>query len=202
MDGSFFNLANPIFLGIMLRFVINIFYLFLLIKVIYFRYSKKEMFLFTFFMMGIITFFICSMLRSVFVEMGMALGLFAIFGILRLRTRTFSEKDMAYTFTIIGISVINSLKVLKFPLLGILIIDSLIILSAFLLEEYISRNKSESFTITYENMDFLKPDKKQKLAKDVASITGKEILHIKIRSVDYKRKEASLEISCRGNTMS
>jgi hypothetical protein len=91
--------------------------------------------------MGIMTFFICSMLRSVYVEIGMAVGLFAIFGILRLRTRNFSVKDMAYTFTTIGLSVINSLKLLKFPLLGVLIINGIVILVAYLLEEFITKNK-------------------------------------------------------------
>ncbi len=201
MDDSFFNLNNPTFWGIMVRFVINLVFLFILIRLIYFRYTKKEKFLFTFFLMGIMTFFICSMLRTVFVDIGMAFGLFAIFGILRLRTRNFSVKDMAYTFTTIGISVINSLKVLKFPLLGVLIINVIILLSAYLLEKYLIKNNSESYTITYENMDLLKPDKKQKLLKDVSVITGKEVLRVKILRVDYKRAVALLEIFYRDNSI-
>ncbi len=197
MDGTFFDLTNQTFLGIMIRFVVHIVFLFFLIRVIYFRYSMKEKYLFAFSLMGIITFFICSMLRTVYVEIGMAFGLFAIFGILRLRTRNFNVKDMAYTFTIIGISVINSLKILKFPMLGVLIIDALILISAYLLEEYVSRNKTESYTITYENIDLLRPEKKQKLLRDVSAMTGREILRVKIRRIDYKRKEAVLEVSCR-----
>ena len=118
MTDKFYDLTNPNFLGIMWRFVLNIVFLFILVRVIYFRYSRKEKFLFSFFLMGIMAFFITSMLRSVFIEMGMAVGLFAIFGILRLKASNFGVKDMAYTFTTFGISVINSLKLLKFPLLG------------------------------------------------------------------------------------
>ncbi|TAL59561.1 MAG: DUF4956 domain-containing protein [Bacteroidetes bacterium] len=194
MPDGFFSLNNPNFLDIMMRFVINLFFLFILIKVVYFRYTKKEKFLFTFFLMGIVVFFICSMLRSVFIEFGMAVGLFAVFAILRFRTRNFSIKDMAYIFTSIGVSLINSLKLLKFPLLGVLIINGIIILAAYILEEFVVRNNSESYIITYENMELLRPDKKQKLLKDVSSITGKEILKVKIRRVDYKREVARLEI--------
>lgn len=194
MTDNFFDLTNQTFLGIIVRFVINIFFLFILIKLIYFRYTKKEKFLFTFFLMGIITFFICSMLRTVFVDIGMAFGLFAIFGILRLRTRNFSVKDMAYTFTTIGLSVINSLKILKFPLLGVLIIDSIILLSAYLLEEFMEKNRTESYSIIYENLDLLNPDKKQKLLKDLCNTTGKEILRYKILKVNYKKKIAEIEI--------
>lgn len=195
MTDSIFNLNNPSFLGIMWRFVMNLVFLFILVRVIYFRYSKKDKFLFTFFLMGIMTFFICSILRSVYVEIGMAVGLFAIFGILRLRTRNFSVKDMAYTFTTIGISVINSLKLVKFPILGVIIFNLIIILSAFILEQFLLKTRSQTHSIVYENIDLLKPDKDQKLLKDISSLTGKEILKVRIRRIDYKKKEALLDIS-------
>lgn len=194
MPNGFFSLNNPNFLGIMMRFVINLFFLFILIRIVYFRYTKKEKFLFTFFLMGIMVFFICSMLGTVLLDISFAFGLFAIFAIIRFRTRNFSIKDMAYTFTTIGISMINSLKVHNFPLLGILIFNAIIIISAFILEEFLVKNNSDSYTITYGNLELLKPDKKQKLLKDLSEITGKEILRFKIRNVNYKRKVASLEI--------
>jgi hypothetical protein len=144
--------------------------------------------------MAIMVFFICSMLNSVFIEMGMAFGLFAIFAILRFRTRNFSIKDMAYTFTSIGVSVINSLKLNKFPLLGVIIINVIIIGSAFILEEFLVKVKSETHSIIYENLELLKPDKKQKLLKDLSTRTGKTILRTKIRRINYRRKIALLDI--------
>jgi hypothetical protein len=124
----------------------------------------------------------------------MAVGLFAIFTILRFRTRNISIKDMAYIFTTIGVSVINSLKLLKFPVLGILIINAIFIGSAFILEEFLIKNKSEKYSIIYENLGLLDPEKSEKLLKDVSARTGKEILRIKIRRIDYKRKVALLDI--------
>ena len=194
MTDNFFDLTNPNFLGIMWRFVVNIIFLFILIRVIYYRYNKKEKFFFSFFLMGIMVFFISSMLRSVFIEFGMAVGLFAIFTILRFRTRNFSIKDMAYIFTTIGVSVINSLKLLKFPILGVLIINAIFIGSAFILEEFLVKNKSEKYSIIYENLGLLNPEKSEKLLKDVSVRTGKEVLRIKIRRIDYKRKVALLDI--------
>jgi hypothetical protein len=148
--------------------------------------------------MGIMAFFITSMLRSVFIEMGMAVGLFAVFGILRLRASNFSAKDMAYTFATFGVSVINSLKLLKFPLLGVLLINGIIVLSAYLLEEYSLKHRSENHTIIYEKLDLLKPDKKEKLIKDISELTGKEITRVKIRRINYKRKTALLDIYYKG----
>jgi hypothetical protein len=194
MADNLFNLNNPDFWGIMIRFVINLVFLFLLIRMVYFKYNRKELFMFTFFLMGIMIFFIGAMLNAVFIEIGMAVGLFAIFTILRLRTRNFSVKDMAYIFTTIGLSVINSLKLVGFPLLGVLIINVLIIGSAYVLEEFLIKHISESHSIFYENLELLKPEKKQKLLKDISSLTGKEILRVKIRRVNYKREVALLDI--------
>ena len=194
MFDNAFNLGNPNFLGIMIRFVINTIFLFVLIKVVYYRYCKKELFLFAFFQMGIMIFFIGSMLNAVFLEIGMAVGLFAIFTILRLRTTNVSIKDMAYMFTTIGLSVINSLKLVGFPLLGVLIINTIIIASAWLLEEFLSKNSSESYSIVYRNIDLLRTNKKQRLMKDISELTGKEVIKVKVRRVDYRSQTALLDI--------
>jgi hypothetical protein len=194
MFDNVFNLNNPNFLGIMIRFVINTIFLFFLIKVVYYRYSRKEMFLFAFFQMGLMIFFIGSMLNAVFLEIGMAVGLFAIFTILRLRTTNVNIKDMAYMFTTIGISVINSLKLVGFPLLGVLIINVIIIVSAYLLEEFLVNNASESYSIVYRNLELLRTNKKQRLLKDISELTGKEIIKVKIRRVDYRSETALLDI--------
>jgi hypothetical protein len=195
MPDNFFNLNNPDFFGILIRFIINMAFLYVLIKGIYFRYSKKEKFLFTFFMMGITVFFVSSMLKSVFIEFGMAVGLFAIFAILRFRTRNFGLKDMSYIFTTIAISLINSLKLVGFPVLGVIIFDILIIISAIILEEFALKNNTTTFSILYEDLDLLQSAKKPKMLKELSVLTGKEILKYRVRKVDYKRKVASIDVS-------
>jgi hypothetical protein len=194
MDEKFYDLTNPAFVGIIWRFFIAVFFLFILIRIIYFRYSGKEKFLFSLFLMGIIAFFIVSILRSVYIEMGMGFGLFAIFGLLRLRTRNFTEKDMAYTFATFGIAVINSLKLVKFPLFGVLAINIIIVLAAYLLEEFILKYRVENHEIIYDKLELLKPERKEKLLQDVSLKTGKDIFKIKIRRINFKRKRARLDI--------
>ena len=190
----FYCLSNPNFVSIMWRFGLNMLFLFILIWLIYFRYSKKEKFLFYFFLMGIMAFFITAMLKSVFIEMGMAVGLVAIFAIIRLRSNNFSAKDIEYTYTIFGISVINSLKLLRFPLLGLVIINGIIVLSAYILEEYTLKYRTERQSIIYDKLELLKPDKKDKLLKDLTVRTGREIVKFKIRRINYKRDRARLDI--------
>ena len=194
MPDNFFNLNNPDFFGILLRFVINTAFLIVLIGVVYFRYTKKEKFLFTFFLMGIIVFFITAMLKSVFIEFGMAVGLMANFAVQTYRTRNFSLKDMSYMFATIGVSVINSLKLVGFPVLGVIIFNLIIIASAVVLEEFTIRHNTTNYTIVIEDLDMLKNGKRQKLLKELSSLTGKEIVRFKIREVDYKAQEAKIDI--------
>jgi hypothetical protein len=95
------------------------------------------MFVFAYFLMGIIVFFVGSILNSVNLTMGTAVGLVAVLTILRLRTRQITIKDMSYIFAVFGISVINALRLVAFPLLGRIILNIviyflLIFLSSFL----------------------------------------------------------------------
>lgn len=194
MAENLFDLSNPDFQSTMVQFVLNLIFLFIFIRLVYFRYSKKEKYVFSFFLMGIMIFFIGSMLKSVYIEIGMGFSLFAIFTILRFRTRTFTVKDMAYMFSTIGISMINSLKLVQFPLLGILIFNSIIIISAIILEEFLAKYKSDTHCIVYENLELLRPDKNKLLLKDISALTGKDVFKVKIRRINYKRKAALLDI--------
>jgi hypothetical protein len=180
--------------GVLIRFAMNLFFLFILIRLLYFRYTKKEKFMFTFFLIGITVFFICWMLKDIKIEIGIGLGLFAIFQILRFRTRNFSVKDMAYIFTTIGISVINSVNAIDFPIIGYLAINIIIVLSVFILEEHLKKNMFSKYSILYDNLELLKPGSNRKLIKDLSSRTGLNILWIKIRNIDLKRNIAELDV--------
>lgn len=211
MFKDFFDLNSPLFWAIIERFVINLVFLFLLIRVVYYRYSNKPRYAFSYFLMGIVIFILGSMLPIVFNsamgQLGMAIGLFAIFTILRFRTRNLNIKDMAYIFTVIAISAVNSLEWSKFPTLGIFIFNLIIILSAFILEMLLvrktkktkktkkaSKEKFSTHPIVYDNMEMLKPQNKDELIKNVAEISGLDVKKVKIKKVDYKNKVAIIDI--------
>jgi hypothetical protein len=180
--------------GILSRFAINVVFQIILVGFLYFRYSKKEKFLFTFFIIGIIVFFVSSIMKRVDIGLGLAFGLFAIFGILRLRTRNFSLKDMAYLFSAIGLSVINSLGLMVLEFTGVLIINMLILLAVFVLEKFLDANSFSKYSIIYENLGFLKPENQKKLLADISNRSGRNIIKINVQKVDYKKEIAELDI--------
>jgi hypothetical protein len=185
---------NSTLWSIMLRFFINLGVLFILIRVIYYKYSKKDEYLFSFFMMGIMVFLICSILETLKLQMGMALGLFAIFAILRFRTINFSAKEMTYIFTIIGISVINSQAHIPPPIVGALLINSIVILTTYLLEIYLHKKSLNTFLIIYNKLKLLNPDFNQDLLDDLSRHTGQNIVKVKIRKMNIGKGNAELEI--------
>ena len=125
--------------GVLLRLAINVVVLFVIIYLIYARFTKRRENVFPFFLMGIMIFLICNLLKNVEMHMGMALGLFAIFSIIRFRTENLVTKNMAYLFTVIAVSVINAMFDFPHPIRGTILINLIIIITVLLLEIAFSR---------------------------------------------------------------
>ncbi len=188
--------------GIMIRFSFNLIVLFILIRLIYYRFVKKEEYVFSFFLMGIIIFLLVSLLTTVNIQLGMALGLFAVFGILRFRTINYTAKDMTYIFTIIGISVINSQANIPPPVLGALVVNSIIIIIAIILELFLRKNALTRVIIRYNKLKYLDPDLRKELLKDLSAQTGLNIEKVIIRRINIGKGRAELEVFFKDNNVS
>jgi hypothetical protein len=144
--------------------------------------------------MGIIIFLLVSLLETVDIQLGMALGLFAVFAILRFRTVNYSVKDMTYIFTVIGISVINSQANIPPPLIGAIVVNSIILLAAYFLEIFLQKRAHISILIIYNNLELLKPGFKKDLIRDLSAQTGQKVEKVIIRKMDIIKRNAELEI--------
>jgi len=187
-------LLNNSLQGVMIRFFFNLIVLFVLIRLIYYRFVKKEEYVFSFFLMGIIIFLLVSLLTTVNIQLGMALGLFAVFGILRFRTVNYTAKDMTYIFTIIGISVINSQANIPPPILGAIVVNSIIIIIAIVLELFLKKNTLTPVVVLYNKLQLLNPDLRTDLLKDLTVQTGLNIEKVRIRRIDIDKGKAELEV--------
>lgn len=180
--------------GILVRLGVDLVFLTIFIGFVYYRYSKKERFLFTFFLIGIIVFLVASIMKKTDIGFGLAFGLFAIFGILRLRTRNFSVKDMAYLFAAIGLSLFNALGLLIFPFYAVVILNTVIIVATFLLELFIGAKIYKKQSVIYEDLSLLQPENHENLLQDLSAKTGRNILKTRILEINFKRKIAKLDI--------
>ena len=93
----------------LIRFSINTAFILLMIFIISKQFVLRR-FSFTFLMISLVVFFLCYTLKNFDLNLGMALGLFAIFGIIRYRTLPLQTEEMTYLFITIGVAVINALS--------------------------------------------------------------------------------------------
>jgi len=182
------------FFKMMFRFIINFSFLTVIIRFLYYPLSKRKNFVFTYYLISIIVFFLCFTLKKYNLDIGMALGLFAIFGIIRYRTDAIPIKEMTYLFVVIGVSVINSLANKKMSYAEIFGANILIISVLYLIERYWALKQEESKAIVYENIENIKPENYDALKSDLETRTGLTINKIMIGDVDFLKDTARVTI--------
>ncbi|KQC30379.1 DUF4956 domain-containing protein [Flagellimonas eckloniae] len=182
------------FYKMLFRFVINFTFLTLIIRCIYYPFAKRKDYVFTYYLISAIVFFLCFTLKKYELDIGMALGLFAIFGIIRYRTDPIPIKEMTYLFVVIGVSVINSLANKKMSYFEIVGANILIISILFLIERYWALKQEESKSIIYENIENIKPENYETLKSDLENRTGLNINKVTIGEVDFLKDTANVTI--------
>jgi len=176
------------------KFGINFIFLFTIVRLIYYRVKDDKDYVFTFFMFNILTFFICFLLRKVPMEMGFALGLFAVFGILRYRTEAIPIRQMTFLFIVIGISMINALSNKSISFLELFFTNGLITLITYLIDRVWFKSLELKKSITYEKIELIVPEKENELINDLKKRTGLNIHAVSIDKIDFLRDTASITI--------
>ena len=191
-DIRLINLSD--FSELLVRFLLNALVLLLIIRYLYSRNSKRKDFFFSFFAVGITIFLLCFLLESVKLELGFALGLFAVFGIIRYRTDTIPIKEMTYLFVVIGISVINALANKKVSYAELIITNAIIVGGLYLLEKVLMLKQEYSLDIKYERIENINHHKEANLLADLRARTGIEIKRYVITRIDFLRDVAYITI--------
>ena len=189
---EFFDLED--FSKLLFKFGINFIFLIIIVRLIYYRTKDDKDYVFTFIMFNILTFFICFLLRKVPMQMGFALGLFAVFGILRYRTEAIPIRHMTYLFIVIGISMINALSNKSISIFELIFTNGFITLITYLIDRVWFQTLEESKNILYEKIDLIKPENQKDLIKDLKERTGLPIHAVKVDKIDFLRDTASITI--------
>jgi hypothetical protein len=187
-----FNSAE--FWPTVLRFFYNFGIIFIIARLVYYRVSHRTDYFFTYLLVGSIVFLICNLLDAVRFEIGFALGLFAVFGIIRYRTAPIPIREMTFLFVVIGITVKNALITAEVSLFQALFADLIIILITWGAQSFLLRNKLNRKTIIYNNMELLLPDRYVELLKDLSTMSGFPIEKAQVGRVDYIKGQARLRI--------
>ncbi len=186
MDADFWQLV--------VRFLFNIVVVGSIVAFLYYPKAKRRDYSFTFMLISLSIFMMIFLLGSVKIKVGFALGLFAIFGIIRYRTEQMPVREMTYLFVIIAISVINALST-KFSWAELLATNVMFFVGVMVTEwskwlKHVSRK-----TIKYDRVDLIVPERRQELIADLEARTGLHILKVEIGDIDFLKDMAIIRIS-------
>jgi hypothetical protein len=176
-----------------IRFGFNILVCWIIIRYFYYRKSGRRDFLFTFTLFAVTIFLLIFLLDTVKLQIGMALGLFAIFGIIKYRTEQVSIREMTYLFVIIGISVINGLA-MTISISELIVANILFVGAIALMESKRFVKHTATKAILYEKIELVRPDRYPELKADLEERTGLEISLVEVGHIDFLRDVAFVKI--------
>ena len=179
---------------LLIRLAVNITVLTVLIRYMYYPKTKRKDYLFTYYLIGTITFFLCFGLKKLDIDTGMGLGLFAIFGIIRYRTDAIEIKEMTYLFLIIGVSVVNSLASNQISISEMAIINFSILILTYGLENLWLVKHETRKTVNYERIDLILPERYEEMKADLEKRTGITINRFEIGKIDFLTDTAQVRI--------
>ena len=198
---EFFTLSND-FLMMFIRLLINVVFTWLIIDRLYYRKCRRRDFYFTFMLISVAIFFIVFFMIFVLEDlkgktsMGVGIGLFGIFSIMRYRTDAMPVREMTYLFVIIALSLVNAVSV-NVPIFEVLLTNAIISLAVWLCELHIKTRPSR--LVQYDRIELITPERRPELIADLEKRLGVKVVKVDIGSIDFLRDMAMIRVSYDGD---
>ena len=184
---------GPSLWQMLLRFALNLVVCWLIVGLLYYRKSQRKDYYFTFMLFSITIFFLIFLMDNVKVQIGFALGLFAIFGMIRYRTETVPIREMTYLFVVVGISVINGLA-MTVSYTELFVTNLLLVVSVWIFESIHRKTHLECKIIVYEKVALAHAAREKELVQDLIHRTGLDIKRVEVGHIDYLKDIAYVKI--------
>jgi hypothetical protein len=199
LNGGVEFLGTPIFDSsdfwkLITKTVFNLSIITIIVRYIYYPVTKNKDYLFTYFLISLTVFLLCVLLDSVKLQLGFALGLFAIFGIIRYRTDPIPIKEMTYLFLVIGISVVNALSNKKISHAELVFANLLIVFVTFGMERIWLLRHETIKNVIYEKIELIVPERREELIQDLKKRTGLDVIRVEVRKIDLLKDIANLRV--------
>ena len=199
------TLFDPMqFLSLAIRFVINFVVVAIIARYFYYPKSNRRDYMFIFLIMSVSIFMLVSLMGGGVMNTGAALGLFAIFGIIRYRTEAIPIREMTYLFMLVAVSVVNALGKAEYHpkadywegvgIVTIIFANLVFIFMAWLFESSKLVNSSCSKYIKYDNVSLVSPGKRDELKADLERRTGLKILKVEVGMIDFLKDSCLIRI--------
>lgn len=187
---------NELYWSILGRMALNLVAVVVLGRFVYYpkRGGSRE-YLFTYIATSLIIFIVCIMLSQVRVEMGIALGLFAVFSVIRFRTTQATPRELSFLFVSLGLALMNSLVPLENPMVRLLFNNILILVIVGLADYYLFQKRDVRKMINYDRLDLLEEAKRSELETDLKVRFGiQQIKRIQVGDIDVLKGRAKIKV--------
>jgi hypothetical protein len=164
---------------------------------LYYRKSHRRDFYFTFMLMSVAIFFLVYFMMGIDrgkATMGVGLGLFGIFSIMRYRTDAMPVREMTYLFIIICLSVVHAMAE---EYAELALVDVITVLAIWLCE--LNLKVQQTKLIQYDRLELIKPERREELIADLEARTGLKIVKVYVGGVDFLRDTAVLRVTYEGD---
>ena len=181
-----------------------------IVHFLYFKKSKRRDFYFTFVIISLAIFFLVYLMMGMDrgkATMGVGLGLFGIFSIMRYRTDSMPVREMTYLFVVVCLSVVHAMsdqigiddngKMVGTPLVELLVIDVITIGVIMLFERFLKVEASK--LVQYDRIELIKPERREELIADLKERLGLNVIAVRVGAVDFLRDMAVLRVYYEGN---
>ena len=182
----------------------------MIVHFLYFKKSKRRDFYFTFIIISMAIFFLVYLMMGLDrgkATMGVGLGLFGIFSIMRYRTDSMPVREMTYLFVVVCLSVVHAIaepfgvdntgKMVGTPLIELLIIDVITIVVIMFFERFLKVVASK--LVQYDRIELIKPERREELIADLEERLGLKVIAVRVGAVDFLRDMAVLRVYYEGN---
>ena len=179
---------------LLLAFFINFIAIMIVVRWLYYPRCKRGEFFFTYILIAISTFMLIYVLGDVKLKAGIALGLFAMFSIIRYRTEQIAIREMTYLFIIIALSAINGLTISELSIGEVIIINILFIITTWICETKLLISHYSYKVIKYDNINLITPDKREELIADLEKRTGLKVIKVEVGAIDFLKDAAIVKM--------
>lgn len=204
------ELFSPDFGDTLLRFALCYLVNWIIVNFLYFKKAKRRDFFFTFMIISVAIFFLVYLMMGMDrgkATMGVGLGLFGIFSIMRYRTDAMPVREMTYLFVVVCLSVVHAMAdslgvdaagvMIGTPLAELLVIDVIVILSIVVFERSLKVQASK--LVQYDRIDLIKPERREELKADLEARLGLKVVSVRVGAVDFLRDMTVLRVYYEGN---
>lgn len=197
----------------LLRFILCLVVNWGIVNFLYFKKSHRRDFYFTFMIISVAIYFLVYLMMGMDrgkATMGVGLGLFGIFSIMRYRTDTMPVREMTYLFVVVCLSVVHAMSsalgvddkgsLTGTPLFELIVIDAITVVAILVFECMLKVSATK--LVQYDRIELIKPEKNEELKADLEERLGVKVLKVEVGAVDFLRDMAVLRVSYEGKNAS